>query len=154
MYRGVSVMSDAGSIYDLKKTTDRLEIRFSSTMPHIDDVCTAVSLFLESKSDRFSPHLFAVNLVLREGLTNAVRHGNKNDPDKLVIMDLDTKDKDFIKVSISDQGDGFQWQAVRQMPVLDEADHGRGLTIMDTYFDSCRYNNKGNVLFLEKRILS
>ena len=146
-------MTGAGKQYDIKTSENRLEIRFSSTLAHIDDACAAVSLFLESKGDRFVSHLFAVNLVMREGLTNAVRHGNKNDPDKQVGMDLDIEDKDVIRVKIVDQGEGFAWQAEKKRPVSDQADHGRGLAIMKTYFDQCQYNATGNILYLEKRMI-
>lgn len=37
--------------------------------------------------------------------------------------------------------------------VPDEADHGRGMSIMRTYFDRFRYNEKGNILYLEKYIV-
>ena len=145
-------MAGARGIYELIKSDHRLDIRFSSTMDHIDDVCASVTLFLESRGEVFTPHIFAVNLVLREGLTNAVRHGNRNDPDKTVRMELDVVTDRAIRICVTDQGDGFDWEHVKNAPLSDEADHGRGMPIMKTYFSHCRYNQKGNVLYLEKRI--
>ncbi|MCG8619306.1 MAG: ATP-binding protein [Desulfobacterales bacterium] len=145
-------MTGSKGVYELVKSDHRLEIRFSSTMDHIDDVCASVTLFLESRGEVFSPHIFSVNLVLREGLTNAVRHGNRNDPDKLVRMELDIDRDNAIRVSVADQGDGFDWQHVKNEALPEEADHGRGMPIMETYFTRYRYNQKGNVLYLEKLI--
>lgn len=145
-------MAASMGTYELNKSEHRLDIRFNSTMDHIDDVCSSVTLFLESKGEDFTPHVFSVNLVLREGLTNAVRHGNKNNPDKLVHMVLDTHGDKAIRISIADEGDGFDWRHAKNNPLPDEADHGRGMPIMDTYFSRCRYNEQGNVLYLEKLI--
>ncbi|HCY84076.1 MAG TPA: ATP-binding protein [Desulfobacteraceae bacterium] len=145
-------MAESGGVYELMKSEHRLEIRFSSTMDHIDDVCASVTLFLESKGKLFAPHIFSVNLVLREGLTNAVRHGNRNDPEKMVRMELDIGADNAIRVCVADQGDGFDWQHVKSATLPDEADHGRGVPIMETYFSRCRYNQKGNILYLEKLI--
>ncbi len=145
-------MTGTRGIYELKKFDHRLEIRFSSTMDHIDDVCASVTLFLESLGDLFTPHVFSVNLVIREGLTNAVRHGNKNDPEKVVCLRLETDTS--IRVRIEDQGDGFNWQQAELSPMAETEDHGRGMTIMQTYFSQCRYNQKGNVLYLEKQLSS
>ena len=144
-------MGAAGSLYELKTSGTGLEIRFSSSMDRIDDVCTAVTLFLRSLGDLFSPHIFAVNLVIREGLTNAVRHGNQNDPGKVVDFSL-TVDSGRIRVRIADEGNGFDWQDARSGSLAEDADHGRGVPIMDTYFDRCQYNQKGNILYLEKEI--
>lgn len=147
-------MASVRGIYEMTKTGNSLNILFSSTMDHIDDVCRSVTLFLENRGDLYSSHLFSINLVMREGLTNAVRHGNKGDPDKLVSMDLHIDPDQVIRVSIADQGEGFDWQKIRDTPAPDEADHGRGMPIMQTYFTRCRYNQKGNILYLEKQILS
>ncbi|MDD9303564.1 MAG: ATP-binding protein [Desulfobacter sp.] len=145
-------MPGSSDIYDLTQSDTLLQILFSSTMSHIDDACAAVTLFLESKGPRFSPHLFAVNLVMREGLTNAVRHGNKSDPHKRVAFILDIGRKDIIGLRIEDQGKGFNWQSTKKALLDEKADHGRGMPIMTTYFDRCEYNLQGNILYLEKKI--
>lgn len=147
-------MPETGQIFELTKSENGLDIRFSSTMALIDDVCKVVTLFIESRGEAVSPHVFAVNLVIREGLTNAVRHGNKTDPKKTVRLRMALDASSIIRVSIQDQGEGFDWQAAREKPLFEAADHGRGMSIMNTYFDRCRYNTAGNVLYLEKDIRS
>jgi len=145
-------MPETGTTFELNKLENGLDVRFSSTMAHIDDVCMSVTRFMESRGKAFKPHLFAVNLVIREGLTNAVRHGNENDPGKMVRFQMEIDTHRTIRVSIEDQGEGFDWQAARETPLFETADHGRGMPIMETYFDRCRYNRAGNVLYLEKEI--
>jgi serine/threonine-protein kinase RsbW len=146
-------MSDFTVIYEFEEKGDRVLIRFSSTMEHIDTACAAVLLFLRSKGPKFFPHLFAVNLGMREAMANAVRHGNKHDVGKLVFMELDISQAPWLRMKISDQGPGFEWIKVQDQVAPDEADHGRGMSIMRTYFDRFSYNEKGNILYLEKQIL-
>lgn len=127
-------------------------------MTRVDDACALVKDFLKSFGPVMIPHLFAINLVLREGLTNAVRHGNKGDPEKLVRLELwveASRAQDLmVQVKIQDQGQGFDWQQVQNTPLTETEDHGRGLPIMKSYFTACRYNTKGNILYLEKQIPS
>lgn len=140
-------------VYEVKQEKDHIFIRFSSSMAHIDDACAVVLLFLKSRGSKFFPYLFAVNLGMREAMANAVRHGNKYDQAKLVSMELDITRDQWIRMKISDQGPGFEWGLVQNQVAPEEADHGRGMSIMRTYFDRFRYNEKGNVLYLEKQIL-
>ncbi|WP_321491356.1 ATP-binding protein [uncultured Desulfobacter sp.] len=147
------MMSQSLDLYEIKEEKDHVFIRFSSTMDHIDDACAAVLLFLRSRGSKFFPYLFAVNLGMREAMANAVRHGNKYDQSKLVTMELDISRDPWLCMKISDQGPGFEWTQVQDRVAPDEADHGRGMSIMRTYFDRFTYNDKGNILYLEKRIL-
>nr|WP_321400614.1 ATP-binding protein [uncultured Desulfobacter sp.] len=140
-------------VYEFKEDGDRVLIRFSSAMEHIDTACAAVLLYLRSKGPKFFPHLFAVNLGMREAMANAVRHGNKYDAEKLVCMELDISQAPWLRMKITDQGPGFKWMQVQDKVAPDEADHGRGMSIMKTYFDRFSYNEKGNILYLEKQIL-
>nr|WP_319490602.1 ATP-binding protein [uncultured Desulfobacter sp.] len=140
-------------VYEFKEEGDRVLIRFSSAMEHIDTACAAVLLYLRSKGPKFFPHLFAVNLGMREAMANAVRHGNKYDVEKLVCMELDISRAPWLRMKITDQGPGFKWMQVQNKVAPDEADHGRGMSIMKTYFDRFSYNEKGNILYLEKQIL-
>ena len=57
-------------------------------------------------------------------------------------------------MEIEDEGDGFDWRtAVDRQPSMD-ADHGRGIIIMQRYASECRYNEKGNRLTLVKRCVA
>ncbi|HKL83652.1 MAG TPA: ATP-binding protein [Desulfobacter sp.] len=146
-------MSEVLDFYEIKVEEDRVFIRCSSAMEHIDTACASVLLFLRSKGPKFFPHLFAVSLGMREAMANAVRHGNKYDLGKFVSMELDISRDNWICMKISDQGPGFEWMQIQNHVAPDEADHGRGISIMRTYFDRVSYNKKGNILYLAKHIL-
>ena len=113
-----------------------------------------VTQFLKSDQEELVPHLFAINLVLREGLTNAVRHGNKNDPDKLVEFQLKINRGKSICLEVTDQGEGFDWEKQQLSGLPEDTTHGRGLLIMESYFTRYFYNQKGNRLYLEKTLSS
>jgi len=139
-------------IFDCSITADSVSVTFSSTLDNVDRICEKVALFLEREFRDMEEHFFAINLVMREALTNAVRHGNRLDPGKIVKFSLRINGKSSIEMVVEDQGDGFDWQKAKNSPPGDDDDHGRGLVIMTSYFSSCGYNRKGNRLVLEKKL--
>ncbi len=144
------------SIFDVHKEPGMIVINFNSTMENIDSVAEEVKLLMGGKG--LQKHSFGVRIVMREGLTNAVRHGNKNDPEKLVRFEINIKDN-CLTMIIEDQGEGFNWKKVKddccpEKEALIPLDHGRGVPIIDEYFDSYCYNEKGNILTLIKDISS
>lgn len=142
--------------FDVSKGRDSLSIVLSSTMENIDRADALVKNLLQEKG--LEKHAFAVRVVLREGLTNSVRHGNKNNADKLINFDLSVTEH-RLTMTIEDQGEGFDWKSMkekcqsRSQPNT-PSDHGRGIPIMGDYFDTYSYNEKGNKVILEKNISS
>jgi serine/threonine-protein kinase RsbW len=122
-------------------------------MGNIDAVCEQTSRYLCSTIKGIDTQLFAINLVIREGLTNAVRHGNAGDPQKKVQFILTCAEQSNIKLVIEDEGDGFDWKKQQSAACIEEEDHGRGIPIMGKYFTRYSYNEKGNILSLEKDLL-
>jgi serine/threonine-protein kinase RsbW len=145
-------MATKKSNFDVFKGKGFIRFDFSSTMENIDAVCEQTDQYLRSTVTGIEKHLFPIQLVIREGLTNAVRHGNVGDPGKIVRFELSIINKEMIKMMIEDEGKGFDWREQRNEILEDDQEHGRGIIIMGTYFSSCSYNEKGNILFLEKII--
>ena len=135
---------------DIQTTENTMELRFPSRLEHIDEACSLVSQYLQSKLPE--THHFSLNLVMREGLTNAVIHGNKKDPLKSVRFFLDLTQPGRVDIEIEDQGKGFDWKKaqVKKQSVFQE--NGRGLFIIDTYFSNYRFNEKGNILYLQQQL--
>ncbi len=140
--------------FETQQTENSIGFVFSSTLENIDVICQKTSAFLRSKIKGIESELFTINLVIREGLSNAIRHGNKNDPQKKVRFLLVINSSTSIRVQIEDQGSGFDWEKQQAQVPLEDEDHGRGIIIMDTYFTHYTYNEKGNILYLEKDISS
>ncbi len=98
--------------------------------------------------------LFAIKLALEEGLTNAIRHGNRLDPDKTVEVSYEVTNE-HIHIDIADQGPGFVPCDVPD-PTADENIEkpcGRGIMLMRVYMDEVEYNERGNRVHLLKRKL-
>jgi serine/threonine-protein kinase RsbW len=116
----------------------------ASTPLAITEVCEWILPKL--KAYNFSQEdIFAIHLALEEALINAVKHGNKMDPNKEVKIDyLVSSDK--VEISMTDQGNGFNPEAVPD-PRLGEnlyKNEGRGLLLMQSYMDVVEYNKLGN----------
>ena len=100
----------------------------------------------------FSPRdVFGVRLALEEALVNAIKHGNRMDPDKSVQIDW-TLSESGVRVVIEDEGEGFDVSDVPD-PTDDEnldKPGGRGIMLMRSFMSVVEYNESGNRLTLEK----
>ncbi|RJP82024.1 MAG: ATP-binding protein [Desulfobacteraceae bacterium] len=145
--KGWEMMVAACNNFCITREAGLLKISFHSTMENIDRADQESRIFL--KNNGLQSEIFSVCLCMREGLTNAVRHGHKNDPSKIVKYSLARTGNRLI-MEIEDEGDGFDWKRVRKRKPAFESDHGRGLMIIQNYFSTYLFNEKGNKLTLEK----
>ena len=91
-------------------------------------------------------------IALDEAFVNAVKHGNKNDPSKLlkITAELSPKEASF---TVEDEGEGFD---VQQIPdPCDPANlfktSGRGVLLIYNIMDEVEYNAQGNRVKMIKR---
>jgi anti-sigma regulatory factor (Ser/Thr protein kinase) len=94
---------------------------------------------------------FAAELLVREALTNAVVHGCRNDPRKRVRCSLRLTGRRLL-IAVEDEGDGFDWRAAAGHPAEIWDCSGRGMEILRIYADHVRYNDRGNVVTMIKRL--
>ena len=95
--------------------------------------------------------VFAMRLSLEEGITNAIRHGNKFADDKSVIIRCDIS-TEKMRVVVVDEGAGFDPEDVPD-PTLEEFIErpcGRGLMLMRAYLSICEYSDGGRCLTMER----
>lgn len=93
---------------------------------------------------------FAVELLLREALANAVNHGCHGDPSKQVRCSLRLGGSRLI-IAVEDDGDGFDWRAAWVQPAAISECSGRGIEILRKYANRVRYNDRGNAVTIIKR---
>ncbi len=113
-------------------TTDSL---LASNLESVDaaealvvDAAAALGLDEDSRMD--------LGLAIREAMVNAVAHGNHYSPDKQVRLILERR-ADAVKVTIIDQGEGFDLNRVPD-PTQGEnlmRESGRGLLLMQAFVD-------------------
>jgi serine/threonine-protein kinase RsbW len=79
-------------------------------------------------------------MALREGLANAIKHGNRQDASKKVQLEMDIV-RETLAISIRDEGSGFDPAAVGD-PLSPEnrlKTSGRGIFYMKTFMDDVRF---------------
>lgn len=133
-----------------KKAKTFLHFIIPSHLSEVEDICRASCNLL--KEHNLEDNAFAVDLLLREFINNAILHGNGSDAAKQVCVDVRVGRK-WIALSITDEGTGFHWRILKRCIPEPSADSGRGLSIGMLYADRMTFNSTGNrvVLFVEKK---
>jgi serine/threonine-protein kinase RsbW len=95
--------------------------------------------------------LFGVELALEESLTNAIRHGNRLDESKEVLVESRASRERFW-LRVKDEGAGFRPQNVPDCTADEnlECPGGRGLALIKAYMTSVDYSQRGNCITIEK----
>lgn len=114
------------------------------TSSAIEQVCGGILSELEANN--FSEEdIFAVHLAVEEAFLNAVKHGNRMDPEKEIKIEYSVG-AEKIEVSMTDEGDGFDPDVVPD-PRCGENVYktkGRGLFLIRSYMDVVEFNERGN----------
>lgn len=95
--------------------------------------------------------VFAIRLSLDEAVTNAILHGNGNDPTKKVTIEY-TVDEQAVRIKVTDEGHGFCPENLPD-PTLEDnlaTPHGRGVMLIKVYMTEVHYNPCGNSLSMVK----
>jgi len=92
-----------------------------------------------------------IMIALQEGLANAVLHGTRNDPSKVVRCSVDVT-PEGITIVIRDPGQGFDTAAATDSTDdgTNLTQHGRGIHLMRSLMDEVSYRHGGSELRLKK----
>ncbi len=103
----------------------------------IDEVTGAIGI----KQDDYGK----IMVASLEAVNNAITHGNKANPQKLVDVEIEF-DNDEIRITVSDEGEGFKPDKIPDptLPENIEELSGRGVFLMTKLADSIKFNEKGN----------
>jgi serine/threonine-protein kinase RsbW len=116
-----------------------LNREFESTLESVD---TAESLvFSAAEQEGFDEDdLHKIGMAVRECMVNAVVHGNRYNVNKKVHV-LVTAGKDFLKIRIADQGEGFELSEIPD-PLAEEnlmRHSGRGIFLIRAFMDEVHF---------------
>lgn len=92
---------------------------------------------------------FELELLAREALGNAVRHGCKDDPAQFVSVRVSVL-HDRVELCVTDGGGGFDWRNASQEVPSPTCEAGRGLCIMRHYADKVEFNDSGNTVCISR----
>ncbi|HTN19090.1 MAG TPA: ATP-binding protein [Pelobium sp.] len=90
---------------------------------------------------------------LNEAITNAIYHGNKQDPNKKIYVNLDVILNKRLVFTVTDEGEGFDFNNIPDPTDLENLEKltGRGVFIMKRLADQCIFNTRGNEVELHFR---
>jgi len=95
----------------------------------------------------------AIELALSEALANAVVHGAKADPSKIIECDVVCDESRGMLIVVRDPGQGFDPNAIPS-PVCGESiysDHGRGIYLINELMDEVKFAKNGTEIHMIKR---
>ena len=104
--------------------------------------------------------LFEIKVILNELISNAIKHGNRQDCSKNVKISVGVSRDCFAYFIIEDEGQGYECNCNTTMcPDLDDIDNycdiketGRGILIVRNLSDRITFNQKGNKVVVLKKL--
>src|SRR5271166_6906510 len=95
----------------------------------------------------------AIELALQEALANAVVHGAKEDPSKIVECLVACDDESGVLIIVRDPGEGFDPGAIPTCTVGENvyANHGRGIFLINQLMDEVKFRKNGTEIHMVKR---
>jgi len=95
--------------------------------------------------------LFGVHMALEESISNAIRHGNKEDPQKKVLVECEL-DASRFWVKVCDEGEGYDPSEVPDCCSEENLEQpgGRGLALIRAYMTTVEHSKCGCCLMMEK----
>jgi serine/threonine-protein kinase RsbW len=135
----------------LSHTHEKIEFEIPSDLTLMNGV---LQYLLErvSKLGLITPEGSNLFVALDEAFVNAVKHGNKNDPTKLVRVSAELSPTEAC-FTIEDEGEGFDVQTIPDPcdPSNLFKSSGRGVLLMYNIMDEVEYNAQGNRVKMVKR---
>ncbi len=131
------------------------ELSLPSRIESVEEAAIRVAEFARTQglADDF---IYAVDMAVRESVANAVKHGNKFDESKRVLIRFSNSAEGFV-VEVRDFGSGFVPEDVAD-PTNPEnllKANGRGILFMHTFMDVVEWSNHaggGMVVKMRKKL--
>jgi serine/threonine-protein kinase RsbW len=135
----------------LSHTHEKIEFELPSDLTLMNGV---LQYLLErvAKLGLIAPERSNLFIALDEAFVNAVKHGNKNDPSKLVRVGAELSPKEAC-FTIEDEGEGFDVATIPDPrdPANLFKSSGRGVLLIYNIMDEVEYNAQGNRVKMVKR---
>ena len=138
----------------LNLTEETTELILPSRIEAINEAASAAAEFVE-RSGLGEDAAFGVDMAVREAVTNAVLHGNRQDETKTVEVSFKNS-PEAIEITVRDQGEGFDPGSVPDptdpQNILKTC--GRGILFMRNFMDEVewsRHPEGGTVVRMTKK---
>ena len=143
--RDVASTMAASSFVELRNT---LPSHVDIISPFVDQQMRFLSRFPGANANSFE-----IELALREALANAIVHGNREHPRKLVYVKCRCTTGGDVSITITDEGHGFRDDAVPDPTSSGNRQraYGRGIYLMRTLMDEIQFEQGGSIVHMRKR---
>jgi serine/threonine-protein kinase RsbW len=122
------------------------------SIPSLIENIKIIESFIDNAKDQFeiNDDIYGnIMISVTESISNAIIHGNQQDKNKLVHLELKMED-DQLKFIIEDEGDGFDMAALPDptAPENIEKTGGRGIFLIRHLSDEVKFENGGKTTVL------
>lgn len=136
-------------------TVEQTELSLPSRLEAVAEGADAVAEFL-NRAGVGEEAAFGIDMAVREGLANAVIHGNRLDEEKIVTIKV-VKSTDSLEITVRDQGQGFNPETVSDPTAAENIlkTSGRGIFFMRNFMDQVDWTvlpEGGTVLRMVKKL--
>jgi serine/threonine-protein kinase RsbW len=138
--------------FDPDKLNLILRVTLSAKRDTVDPVVQEVMAIVRKMKDVDGKE-DDIELALQEALANAVIHGAKEDPKKVVECLVRSDDERGILIVVRDPGTGFNPEAIPGCTVGENlySDHGRGIFLINQLMDQVEFRKNGTEIRMVKR---
>jgi serine/threonine-protein kinase RsbW len=142
----------SGYDFDPQKLKLRVRVTLAAQRKSVDPVVQQVMEAIrelkcvDGKQD-------AIELALQEALANAVVHGAKEDPSKVVECLVAYEEERGVLIIVRDPGPGFDPGTIPTCTLGENlySNHGRGIFLINQLMDEVTFRNNGTEIHMVKR---
>ncbi|WP_407426976.1 ATP-binding protein [Arcticibacter sp.] len=132
-------------------------VLYTLQLPSKLESITILENFIDTIQEENSiPESVYANMLtcLNEVVINSIIHGNKQDESKKVYINLEIIGKKVLQYTITDEGEGFDYNNLPDPTAPDNLENlsGRGIFIVKHLADQCIFNMTGNQIELHFKI--
>ena len=141
--------SSNGCSFDPDKLTLKLKVTLAADRDAIDPVVQGI-MEVVRETNCATGKEDAIELALSEALANAVVHGAKADPKKIIECDVACDEARGMLIIVRDPGPGFDPNSILS-PVMGEniySNHGRGIFLINELMDEVQFKNNGKEIHM------
>jgi serine/threonine-protein kinase RsbW len=117
-----------------------------------------LEILIEEVCDKYNlnhNYLGCITVALTEAFQNALEHGNKNNPDKLITIHYE-KNAGGLFFSVKDEGEGFNFKDIPDIKDdgKEKSFPGRGIFLMKSLSDEVNFAGNGSEVAIGFKISS
>ena len=121
-----------------------------SSLREVEDIVESIANTLSIDREK----KILIKIALSEAVSNAIIHGNKNNPAKKVFLRYKLEKNNSIKYiyfEVEDEGEGFEYTEfiTKKIKDIDPQSEKRGIIIMRSIANELCYRNKGKCVCLK-----